>query len=58
MTSKEPLKPWADAERVDATTLHKLPDLTPISPTIDLLHQYVYKENENITGINISMSLS
>jgi len=50
MTSVEPLKPWADMERIDATTLHKLPDLSPLAPTIDLAHQHVYKENENITG--------
>ena len=47
--SNRPLPPFADEEMVDASTGYVLPDLFPISPTIDLRKQHVWRP-ENITG--------
>ena len=43
------LPPFADEEVVDASTRYVMPDLFPISPTLDFRKQHVWRP-ENITG--------
>ena len=52
IAGKHPLSPFASDDVVDATVTHQLPDLFPVSPTIDLTHEHIWKY-ENITGDRI-----
>ena len=47
--SNQPLPAFADEDEVDASAGYEIPDLFPISPTIDLRKQHVWRP-ENITG--------
>ena len=51
--SNQPLPAFADEDEVDASAGYEIPDLFPISPTIDLRKQHVWRP-ENITGNTIT----